>query len=525
MKKLGFAGASLAIAVGIVGVFAPQSYAAAQTCNWVGTAGDNKFSTVSNWANCNSSIPQEGDVISFDATTPFFADYDTSGGTFNPTLTNDLGVSLGGVVLTGKDSWGGASGVIVSSLSLTNDGAITFAADTTKYKSFDLFIGMNSASADLTGNGAATIVVEQMANLPNFKYRGISGITTLTVDAKVSTTANQLFSLRQSAGNYFSPTKLVLKNADVYFFPSEDQAFATDFDITNGTVIFMSFSPGTNTLTFSGDVVLHGDMYAKVWDSYTLKFTGAISGGKILKDATTDGILIVGSETVVPPIKSTAYDGAKDTEEVRVGQNETAVMNKDAVRSSAYVSKGGILKGIGTFKFILGINPGGIIAPGMSPGCLTSDRLSLSGIYQFELGGTEACTGYDQLKVLNATDIDKALVISSDYAELQISLYDKFVPVAGQVYTIISQGGSKPVDGTFKDLPEGATFIRDGVTYRISYVGGDGNDVTLTVVSVPKAPNTGTELVTANPIAIAAGTLFVAGTLGVLGRKLQAVRK
>jgi hypothetical protein len=30
--------------------------------------------------------------------------------------------------------------------------------------------------------------------------------------------------------------------------------------------------------------------------------------------------------------------------------------------------------------------------------------------------------------------------------------------------------------------PEGSTFMVNGVTYRISYVGGDGNDVTLMVV-------------------------------------------
>jgi hypothetical protein len=50
----------------------------------------------------------------------------------------------------------------------------------------------------------------------------------------------------------------------------------------------------------------------------------------------------------------------------------------------------------------------------------------------------------------------------------------------GQVFTIIDNDGTDPVDGTFVDLPEGATIERPPHRLRISYAGGDGNDVTLT---------------------------------------------
>jgi hypothetical protein len=45
---------------------------------------------------------------------------------------------------------------------------------------------------------------------------------------------------------------------------------------------------------------------------------------------------------------------------------------------------------------------------------------------------------------------------------------------------IIVNDGTDPVVGTFAGLPEGATMLVNGATYRISYVGGTGNDVTLT---------------------------------------------
>ena len=54
-----------------------------------------------------------------------------------------------------------------------------------------------------------------------------------------------------------------------------------------------------------------------------------------------------------------------------------------------------------------------------------------------------------------------------------------FNPPAGSAFTIIDNDGTDPVSGTFKNLPEGATFIAAGNNYRITYMGGDGNDVVL----------------------------------------------
>ena len=48
--------------------------------------------------------------------------------------------------------------------------------------------------------------------------------------------------------------------------------------------------------------------------------------------------------------------------------------------------------------------------------------------------------------------------------------------------TIVDNRGSAAVTGTFAGLPEGATVTIDTQEYRISYVGGSGNDVTLTAL-------------------------------------------
>jgi len=65
-----------------------------------------------------------------------------------------------------------------------------------------------------------------------------------------------------------------------------------------------------------------------------------------------------------------------------------------------------------------------------------------------------------------------------------LQLRGAYVPVARDVFTIISNDGTDPIVGTFAGLSEGATITFNGVPLRISYVGGTGNDVTLTSLAV-----------------------------------------
>jgi len=61
------------------------------------------------------------------------------------------------------------------------------------------------------------------------------------------------------------------------------------------------------------------------------------------------------------------------------------------------------------------------------------------------------------------------------------------VPPAAPI-VIIDNDGNDPIVGTFQNLPEGASFVQNGINYQISYHGGDGNDVVLlaTAVQVPQ---------------------------------------
>ncbi len=127
--------------------------------------------------------------------------------------------------------------------------------------------------------------------------------------------------------------------------------------------------------------------------------------------------------------------------------------------------------------------PGSTLAPGASPGSfIVNGDLDLTGAtYQVEVEGTTPGVTYDQTIVNNGT-----VILWNTSLELIFS-----APVAGgETFVIIDNDDMDAVLGTFNGLPEGATFSPPNsatIELTISYIGGDGNDVVLTVsaVSIP----------------------------------------
>lgn len=52
----------------------------------------------------------------------------------------------------------------------------------------------------------------------------------------------------------------------------------------------------------------------------------------------------------------------------------------------------------------------------------------------------------------------------------------------GFVLTLISNTSADPISGTFANLPDAGIVTINGNNFQASYSGGDGNDLTLTVV-------------------------------------------
>jgi hypothetical protein len=53
---------------------------------------------------------------------------------------------------------------------------------------------------------------------------------------------------------------------------------------------------------------------------------------------------------------------------------------------------------------------------------------------------------------------------------------------SGTAFTLIGNTAATPISGTFSNLPDGAIVNVNGNDFQADYQGGDGNDLTLTVV-------------------------------------------
>jgi len=53
---------------------------------------------------------------------------------------------------------------------------------------------------------------------------------------------------------------------------------------------------------------------------------------------------------------------------------------------------------------------------------------------------------------------------------------------SGTTFTVISNTTASPISGSFTNLPDGSTITIDNNIYHANYEGGDGNDLTLTVL-------------------------------------------
>lgn len=87
-----------------------------------------------------------------------------------------------------------------------------------------------------------------------------------------------------------------------------------------------------------------------------------------------------------------------------------------------------------------------------------------------------------------------------------LGLAGGYVPQGGDVFTLIDNDGVDAITGTLAGLPEGATLTFNGVLLQISYLGGDGNDLVLTVNTPP--------LVAANNATITVGEGATASNSG-----------
>ena len=140
----------------------------------------------------------------------------------------------------------------------------------------------------------------------------------------------------------------------------------------------------------------------------------------------------------------------------------------------------GTLGGKGIISGAVTVNSGGFLAP--AHGTKTQSTLTIQNPLTFNTGSTYTYT-FQAKKKKAKTDkvIAKGVTINSG-ASFNLSGTTKGTLTSGLVLTVISNTSANPISGTFSNLADGAIVTVNGNNLQASYEGGDGNDLTLTVV-------------------------------------------
>lgn len=312
-------------------------------------------------------------------------------------------------------------------------------------------------ATEITGTGG---FIKRGTNM----YR-LDGTNTFTGDVKVEEGY-----LRLANGSALADTVAVsISSGARLILETSSGAFAEKIGSISGAGE-IAFNP--NNILVAGDAS-DRDFSGRLWGTGTFKKVGS---GELVLSGTSEagvGLIVAGGDLVI-----------------------------DADVDGAVTAEGGVLSGTGTITGAVEIKAGATLSAGHSPGVLATGALKLQADAVL-LQEVASASQVDQIRVTGGVDLGGA--------KLQTALLSGFAPTSGS-WIIIDNDGADAVTGHFDGLAEGAQFATGGVTFKISYVGGDGNDVTLSVVAPPApepelpqppAPPTEQELI-AN-FAVAAG--------------------
>jgi autotransporter-associated beta strand protein len=197
-------------------------------------------------------------------------------------------------------------------------------------------------------------------------------------------------------------------------------------------------------------------------------FSGAIAGqGGLTKTGTTFSSLSLSGEST--------YSG-----QTIVSSGTLAV--EGVLTGSPIRLDGGTLRGRGTVGMITA-NLGGTLQPGSGGAdfnvALHSGDVVLNPSTTFRALLTSVDPGYENHKLQVSGSVNLGGCV------LSVDLNGSFQPATNRSFLIIENDGTDAVLGTFAGLPEGAVFGGDGLPFRLTYVGGTGNDVVITRVAAP----------------------------------------
>lgn len=533
-------------------IAAPSAYAATRT--WDGGGGNNLFSTAANWS--SDTAPVDGDSIVINTAAPYSAVTDNDlvglsligisfvGGAVGGTIsgndfevegliennTSSLASSINAnLTLTGNTTFRGvslrqngpeieldvqtytvtfesvATSCLAVSSNIVGSGDLVFDADT---------IDLSGTNSSYTGSITISqgLVYAQQAESSLGSPSGgtvVSGTGSLVIDLPLaSTTFTEPLTL--SGSGYFGMS---------YLNSGSFGAGVCNYTNSGGINATSSLVTMTGDLTLLGDFIYDGYSFVSVTGDFTA------NGHTLSNDGDSNGTLIIGTDYSLFPVRTKVASDSQPSVDEGAGYSQVLLL--DGERQRVSIVNLGTVRGVGTAAYLSSVS--GFVAPGSTAG--SAGRLTFaelvylaqqsryqvdiqdSSIYDSIMVGADFALGGPLDEAVNLVDVS-----------LDTSFIDGWSIEQGDQFTIINNQSDTPVIGTFTGMAEGAQFVVEGITFSITYTGGDGNDVVLTALNTgsdPDAPNTGmASMLTSNPfLPLALGVLTAVLILLVARRR------
>jgi autotransporter-associated beta strand protein len=240
------------------------------------------------------------------------------------------------------------------------------------------------------------------------------------------------------------------------------------------------FTPGVTIGSLAGDgFVYTGARNLTVGsNNFNRTFSGTIQeNGGIVNDS-PGSLTKIGTGTLTLSGASTYRGGTTIMDGILRVKNTTgsATGTKAVLVNAGTLGGGGIIAGpttIGT-----GSGAGAFLAPGQSPS--KPNTLTIQNTITFKSDSTYTYV-LNTKKAKANTVIANGVSIDSG-AQFNFDRVANKKLTAGTIFTAITNTSANPISGTFANLPDNSTFTSGRNNYQVSYEGGDGNDLTLTVV-------------------------------------------
>jgi len=140
----------------------------------------------------------------------------------------------------------------------------------------------------------------------------------------------------------------------------------------------------------------------------------------------------------------------------------------------------GKLGGKGIITGAVTVGSGGNKPAVLTPGDRGTGLLVIQNTLVF--GSNGACHWQFDTRIFQATGVFAQGVTINNGATFSASGQGSVQLPLGMVFSVISNTAATPIAGTFANLPDDGTTTIGSNTFRANYEGGDGNDLTLTVV-------------------------------------------